>query len=131
MGRSCLLEPQMLKHLKIQVFNNASHQQMLQMSISMFPKSKNQQTFHCEPLISHFQGQQSSINVTAAMRIFNYQGLLDCTLTSFMSAQINLCIYLAIMKKLDLKFSLFFRRFEDNFMTNIPKISSSLALYEM
>ena len=48
----------------VQVYSDNSHEQKPQVSIRMFPQSKNQQTFHCE---SGFpQGQLASMNFTAA-----------------------------------------------------------------
>ena len=50
MGLSCQFEPPMLKQLRVQLFSDISHEQKPQVSIQMFPQSKNQQTFHCEPI---------------------------------------------------------------------------------
>ena len=54
MGLSCRREPPMLKQLRIQVYSDVSHEQTPQVSIRMFPQSKNQQTFHCESGVPQF-----------------------------------------------------------------------------
>ena len=45
----------MLKQLRVQVYSDISHEQKPQVSIRMFPQSKNQQTFHCESGFPHFK----------------------------------------------------------------------------
>ena len=54
MGLSCRLETPMSKQLRFQVFSDINHEQKPQVSIQMFPQSKNQQTFRCESAIPHF-----------------------------------------------------------------------------
>ena len=54
MGLSCRLEPPMLKQLRIQIYSDITHEQKPQISIRMFPQSKNQQTFHCESGVPQF-----------------------------------------------------------------------------
>ena len=49
-----MLEPPMLKQLRIQVYSDISHDQKPQVSIRMFSQSKNQQTFHCESGVPQF-----------------------------------------------------------------------------
>ena len=43
-----------LKQLRIQVYGDISHEQKPQVSIRMFPQSKNQQTFHRESGVPQF-----------------------------------------------------------------------------
>ena len=76
MGLSCRLEPPMLKQPRVQVPSDISHEQNPQVSIKMFPQSKNQQTPHRETGVPHFQSQSAPTNPTAAPRIPNYRGSL-------------------------------------------------------
>ena len=71
MGLSCRLEPPILNQLRVQVFSDISHEQKPQVSLPMFPQSRNQQTFHCESCAPHFKDQLASMNFTAALRISN------------------------------------------------------------
>ena len=54
MGLGCRLEPPMLKQLRVQVYSDNSNEKKPQVSIQMFPQSKNQRTFHCESGFPHF-----------------------------------------------------------------------------
>ena len=54
MGLSYRLETPMLKQLRFQVFSDISHEQKPQVSVQMFPQSRNQQTFRCETGVPHF-----------------------------------------------------------------------------
>ena len=41
----------MLTQLRVQVFSDISNEQRPQVSLQLFPQSKNQQTFHCAVII--------------------------------------------------------------------------------
>ena len=58
------------KHLKVQVYSDISHEQKPQVSIKMFPQSKYQQTFHCEPGVPHLEGQSASKKFTISNENF-------------------------------------------------------------